>query len=415
MHWFQTTFLVFLFLGTAIRLWLSSRQLTAMRERRTSIPKPFDASITMEEHEKASDYTAAGTRLGMLDIVIDALLLIGWTIGGGLQLVEQLVSSLSLSPILHGVAVIMAAMLVMSILAIPLSLYRTFNIEARFGFNKTTPGLFFGDMIKGWLVALVLATPLLAAILWIMQAAGTYWWLYAWVVWVAFSLAITWAYPAFIAPLFNKFSELSDETLIGRIEALMSRCGFKSNGIFVMDGSRRSTHGNAYFTGVGNNKRIVFFDTLIDSLEPLEIEAVLAHELGHFRRKHIRSRLITGFATGLVGLAILGFLKDQPWFYQTLGVSAPSNHMALLLFLMVIPVFSFFMTPISSYFSRKHEFEADEYAHQQSDAAALISALAKLYKENASTLVPDELHSRFYDSHPPGPVRVAYLQKLMSA
>ncbi len=415
MHPFQLAFLVFLALGTLIRLWLSMRQLRAMRERRNDIPEAFNAAISIEEHQKASDYTAAGTRLGLLDIVIDAGLLLAWTIGGGLQLVDAWVSSFGLSPLLSGVASVLAILFVMSLISLPLSLYRTFGVEARFGFNKTTPGLFFADMIKGWVVALVLAVPLLAAIIWIMNAAGTYWWLYAWAVWVAFSLAITWAYPAFIAPLFNKFSELSDESLMARIDALLHRCGFKSKGVFVMDGSRRSTHGNAYFTGVGNNKRIVFFDTLIESLEPIEIEAVLAHELGHFRKKHIRSRLIMGFAMGLVGLAILGFLKEQSWFYSALGVTATSSHMALLLFIMVIPVFTFFLTPVSTYFSRKHEFEADEYAFEQSDANALITALGKLYKENASTLVPDELHSKFYDSHPPGPVRVAYLQKLLSA
>ena len=415
MHPFQLAFLVFLALGTLIRLWLSMRQLRAMRERRNDIPEAFNASISMEEHQKASDYTAAGTKLGLLDIIVDAGLLLAWTIGGGLQLVDTWIASFGLGPILSGVASILAILFIMSLISIPMSLYRTFGVEARFGFNKTTPGLFFADMIKGWIVGLVLAFPLLAAIIWIMNAAGTYWWLYAWAVWVGFSLAITWAYPAFIAPLFNKFSELSDESLMQRIEALLNRCGFKSKGVFVMDGSRRSTHGNAYFTGVGNNKRIVFFDTLIESLEPIEIEAVLAHELGHFRKKHIRSRLIMGFAMGLVGLAILGYLKEQAWFYDALGVTSTTSHMALLLFIMVIPVFTFFLTPISTYFSRKHEFEADEYAYEQSDANALITALGKLYKENASTLVPDELHSKFYDSHPPGPVRVAYLQKLLSA
>ncbi|MEM7081865.1 MAG: M48 family metallopeptidase [Pseudomonadota bacterium] len=415
MHSFQMAFLIFLAVGTGIRLWLSFRQLRAMRERRNALPAGFDKALSLEEHQKASDYTAAGTRVGLWDIVIDTLLLLGWTLGGGLQWIDNLVSAFGWGPLVTGVASILAILFVMSLLSIPLSLYRTFGVEARFGFNKMTAGLFVGDMVKGWLVALVLAAPLLAAILWIMDATGTYWWLYAWIVWVAFSLAITWAYPAFIAPLFNTFSKLSDESLISRIEALLGRCGFQSKGIFVMDGSRRSTHGNAYFTGVGNNKRIVFFDTLIDSLEPLEVEAVLAHELGHFRKKHIRSRLIWGFATGLIGLAILGFLKDQTWFYTSLGVTSMTNHMALMLFMLVIPVFTFFLTPVSAYFSRKHEFEADEYAHEQSDANALISALGKLYKENASTLVPDELHSRFYDSHPPGPVRVAYLQKLLNA
>ncbi|NNF15679.1 MAG: M48 family metallopeptidase [Gammaproteobacteria bacterium] len=415
MHWFKTLFLVLLVAGTILRVWLSWRQLQAMKTRRDHVPPPFDRSISIEDHKKASDYTAVGARLGILDIVIDAALLLAWTIGGGLQLLDGWISGFGYGPILTGVAVILGAFLIMSLLSLPLSLYRTFGVEARFGFNKTTPALYVADMLKGWLVGFLLATPLLALILWIMDAAGSYWWIYAWLVWVSFSLAITWAYPAFIAPLFNKFSELSDESLKQRIEALLQRCGFQSKGIFIMDGSRRSTHGNAYFTGVGNNKRIVFFDTLIDSLEPLEIEAVLAHELGHFRRKHIRSRLITGFVLGLVGLAVLGFLKEQSWFYTSLGVTQPSSYMALLLFMMVIPVFTFFITPISAYISRKHEFEADEYAHEQSDASALISALAKLYRDNASTLVPDEIHSRFYDSHPPGPVRVARLEKLLGS
>ncbi|MEO1576270.1 MAG: M48 family metallopeptidase, partial [Pseudomonadota bacterium] len=320
-----------------------------------------------------------------------------------------------LSELWTGVGVILSAMALMAIVDLPFSLYRTFGLEARFGFNKTTPGTFIADMLKMAIVAAILGSPLVAVILWLMQSSGTLWWLYAWVVWVAFSLGITWAYPAFIAPLFNKFSPLENDGLKARIEALLARCGFRSSGIFVMDGSTRSTHGNAYFTGVGNNKRIVFFDTLIDSLEPLEVEAVLAHELGHFRLRHIRKRLIVAFIMGLIGLAVLGFAAQQPWMYTALGIDTPSNHMALLLFLTVSPVFTFALTPISARTSRRHEFEADEYAAGQSDAGALIDALVKLYRDNATALSPDPLHSSFYDSHPPGPARVAHLKALAGA
>lgn len=414
MHWFTWLFLFALIAGTAWRVYLSSRQIRAMAQARTAVPAPFDTSIDLKDHQKACDYTAANSRIAIPDTLCDAALLVGWTLLGGFALLDQLWRSLGWSPLWTGVGVIVSALIIMSALSLPFSIYRTFVIEEKFGFNKMTPKMYVVDLIKNFLVSVVLGTPLIAVVLWLMESAGSFWWLYAWLVWTGFSLAITWAYPAFIAPLFNKFSPLSDATLKTRIEALLARCGFRSSGIFVMDGSTRSTHGNAYFTGVGNNKRIVFFDTLIDSLEPEEVEAVLAHELGHFRLHHIRKRLIMTFALGLVGLAILGYLAQQTWFFTALGVPTSSSYMALMLFMTVVPLFTFAFTPIGARTSRKHEFEADEYAADQSDANVLVDALVKLYRDNATALSPDALHSGFYDSHPPGPLRVARLKALAS-
>jgi len=304
---------------------------------------------------------------------------------------------------------LVSAFMIMALLELPFSVYHTFVIEERFGFNKTTLTTFIGDMAKQTLLMLILGVPLAWAALWLMQESGQLWWLYLWLLWASFSLLMLWAYPAVIAPLFNKFTLLDDENLQQRIQSLLDRCGFKSRGIYVMDGSRRSGHGNAYFTGMGQNKRIVFFDTLLKTLEVNEIEAVLAHELGHFKRKHVQKRIMTMMLMSLAGLALLGWLIEQSWFYQGLGVQQPSNHLALLLFLMVSPVFTLFLQPLFSWFSRRHEFEADDYAATQASAADLIRALVKMYKENASTLTPDPLYSAFYDSHPPAPVRVAHL------
>ncbi len=412
MHPFTVVFLIVLAAGTAVRLWLDRRQVAAVRASRDAVPTPFDTAISVDDHRKAADYTEARKRLGMLDTVIDALLLVGWTIGGGLALLDALWAQAGLSVLATGVGVIVSAMLIMSALSLPLGIYRTFGLEARFGFNKTTPGLFVADLVKGLVVTTILGVPLVAVILWLMARAGDLWWLYAWMVWTGFSLLMTWAYPTLIAPLFNRFSPLSDETLKTRIESLLTRCGFRSNGIFVMDGSRRSTHGNAYFTGVGANKRIVFFDTLIDTLDHDEVEAVLAHELGHFRKNHVKKRLGMMFVTSLGALALLGWLAASDWFYGALGVTTPSNHMALLLFLMVSGVFTFWFTPLASWLSRRHEYEADEYAAEQSDASALTNALVKMYRDNATTLTPDPVHSGFYDSHPPAPKRVARLATL---
>jgi STE24 endopeptidase len=408
---FTLLFIAVLLAGTALRLWLGVRQLQAVRAGRARVPPPFDTRIALAEHQKAADYTAARVRLGAVETAVDAALLLGWTLGGGLAALDRLWSPAGLPPIVAGTAVILSAIVLMSILTLPFSLYRTFIIEERFGFNRTTPRLYALDQVKGLVLLLLIGTPLMLLILWLMRTAGVAWWLYAWLAWLGFTLALTWAFPTFIAPLFNKFTPLADSDLAKRIEALLQRCGFRSKGIFVMDGSRRSSHGNAYFTGVGNSKRIVFFDTLIHALEPPEIEAVLAHELGHFRKHHVRKRLAITFAMALAGFALLGWLAQQPWFYSALGVT-PSPHMALLLFTLVAPVFTFPLTPIASAFSRRHEFEADAYAVENADAHCLAQALVKLYRDNATTLTPDPVHSRFYDSHPPAPIRVARLGSL---
>ncbi|MDH3831078.1 MAG: M48 family metallopeptidase, partial [Gammaproteobacteria bacterium] len=313
-----------------------------------------------------------------------------------------------------GVGVILSAMVIMTLLELPFSLYHTFVIEERFGFNRSTLKVFIIDMLKSALLLAIIGAPMIALALWIMEASGGLWWFYVWAVWMAFTLVMFWAYPAVIAPLFNKFSPLDNDALKQRIQILLDKCGFRSKGIFVMDGSKRSGHGNAYFTGFGSNKRIVFFDTLLESLSPEEIEAVLAHELGHFKLKHIQKRLLSTSALSLSALALLGWLAGQDWFYLGLGVSQPSAWMALMLFMMVLPVFTFFIQPVMSLLSRKHEFEADAYAVQQSSGADLIHALVKMYRENASTLTPDPLYSAFHDSHPPAPVRISHIAANMS-
>ena len=415
MHPFTLLFLVLLTAGTLFRLWLARRQVHAVKAHREQVPAPFDTTISIDDHRKAADYTATRVRTGMFEELIDYVLIIGWTLAGGLALLDSAWRAAGFGPLLTGVAVIVSTIVIMSALSLPMSIYRTFVIEERYGFNKTTPGLFVADLVKGLVLMLLLGVPLVAVILWLMGSAGELWWLYAWLVWTGFSLFLFWAYPAFIAPLFNKFSPLSDKALATRIESLLQRCGFRSKGIFVMDGSRRSTHGNAYFTGVGNNKRIVFFDTLMESLQPEEIEAVLAHELGHFRKRHVLRRMLLSFALSLAGLAVLGWLSTESWFYTALGVDVPSNHLALMLFMIVVPVFTFPLTPLMAWLSRRDEFEADEYAAEQADAGALVTALCKLYRDNATTLTPDPVHSGFYDSHPPAPVRVARPNELTAA
>ncbi len=405
MNTFSWIFIVALAISLGIKLWLAQRQIRAVSRNRDKVPDAFADKIPLEAHRKAADYTLANTRLGRLELVWGSLLLLGWTLGGGLQWLSELWQAFGWSTIPTGVALMISAFVVMALLDLPFSLYHTFVLEERFGFNKTTLATWLGDIAKQTLLMLILGVPLA----WLMQESGHLWWLWLWLLWSGFSLLMMWAYPAVIAPLFNKFTLLDDEKLQQRIQSLLNRCGFKSKGIYVMDGSRRSGHGNAYFTGMGQNKRIVFFDTLLETLDADEIEAVLAHELGHFKRKHVQKRIVTMMLMSLAGLAVLGWLIQQPWFYQGLGVQTPSNVLALLLFMMVSPVFTFFMQPLSSWFSRKHEFEADDYAAQQASASDLIHALVKMYKENASTLTPDPLYSAFYDSHPPAPVRVAHL------
>jgi STE24 endopeptidase len=414
MHTFTLLFLIALAGSLALRFWLATRQLLHVRKYRDSVPDSFAGKVPLKDHHKAADYTVTNTRIGMIVLAYDSLLLLGWTLGGGLDWLDKNWLAAGLHPVLTGVGVIFSAMVIMTLLELPFSLYHTFVIEDRFGFNRSTLKVFIIDMLKNALLLAIIGTPMIALALWIMEVSGGLWWLYVWAVWMAFTLVMFWAYPAVIAPLFNKFSPLDNETLKQRIQTLLDKCGFRSKGIFVMDGSKRSGHGNAYFTGFGNNKRIVFFDTLLESLSPEEIEAVLAHELGHFKLKHIQKRLLSTSALSLSALALLGWLAGQDWFYQGLGVSQPSTWMALMLFMMVLPVFTFFIQPLMSLLSRKHEFEADAYAVQQSSGADLIHALVKMYRENASTLTPDPLYSAFHDSHPPAPVRISHISANMS-
>lgn len=412
----QTFTFIFLFavLLTALtRFWLANRHIRHIRAHRNKVPDNFVTQIDLDSHQKAADYTCAKTRSGYPDILLQTTLLLAFTLGGGLNLLANFWSDWFSDPLIHGIALIFSTFMLMSIVELPLSYYRTFVIEEKFGFNKMTLGMFFGDLIKQIVLALLLGLPLLFSILWLMEKMGENWWLYAWFAWIAFNLFILAIFPTWIAPLFNKFTPLEDTTLKSKIEQLMTKCGFKSSGLFVMDGSRRSSHGNAYFTGFGKTKRIVFFDTLLSRLSPTEIVAVLAHELGHFKHRHVLKRIISSFVMSLVFLWILGYVMEQNWFYEGLGVSVstvPSPAMALLLFFLVMPVFTFLLSPISSLYSRKHEFEADAYAAKNSSAEDLIHALVKLYQDNASTLTPDPIHSAFYDSHPPASIRVAHLQ-----
>jgi STE24 endopeptidase len=409
MNLYTGIFLAMLVATALTQWWLASRHMRYIRRHRDQVPADFSDHIPLDAHRKAADYTLAKTRLGLVEGGYGYLILLAWTLGGGLALLNGAWLQLEWSPLWTGVAVMLSLFVVSSLLDLPFSLYHTFGLEARFGFNRTDMKTFIGDMLKNALLLLLLGTPLIAVVLWLMQASGELWWLYVWMVWMGFTLLMLWAYPAFIAPLFNKFSPLEDTELRQRIESLLQRCGFTSNGIFVMDGSKRSGHGNAYFTGLGENKRIVFFDTLLKSLDPDEVEAVLAHELGHFKHKHVHKRLVSMALLSLAGLAALGWLIQQPAFFHGLGVDEPSLHMGLILFLLVSPLFGFFLSPLMNALSRKHEFEADAYAANQTRAGDLVQALVKLYRENASTLTPDPLYSTFYDSHPPAPVRVAHL------
>jgi STE24 endopeptidase len=407
---FSYIFLCATALALLLQWWLYQRQFTAVRTHRDQVPPAFVDKIPLAAHQKAADYTQDKLRLARLVLVYETLLLLLWTLGGGLSLLDHTVATLIPNGLWQGVAVILSALLLTSLLQLPFDLYATFVIEQRYGFNRMTPVLYLSDKLRALAIALALGIPLIAVILWLMQHAGGYWWIYAWAVWMSFSLFMLWIFPTVIAPLFNKFTPLDNVELKQRIEKLMAKCGFTSRGIFIMDGSRRSAHGNAYFTGLGAQKRIVFFDTLLKHLQPQEIEAVLAHELGHFKRKHIQKSLVVNSLLMFGGFALLGWLVGETWFYTGLGVGQPSLHIALLLFTMVLPVFSIYLQPIFAFFSRRHEFEADDFAADQSNPADLIQALVKLYEENASTLTPDPLYSAFHESHPPAPVRIAYLQ-----
>ena len=412
MQWLTPLFVVAVLAGLILELWLAHRQAAAAAAHRGTVPAPFAASISALEHAKAADYTAAKLRLGRIELIVDGALTLALTIGGGLAAIDALWGQLQLEEPWLGLAVIASAFLVMRLVSLPLSLWRTFVLEARFGFNRTTPALYLADLAKSLALAVLLGGPLLLAMLELMQRAGRSWWLWAWGLWLAVMLLMAWAWPAFIAPLFNRFSPLADQDLKARIEALLARCGFASRGVFVVDSSRRSTHGNAYFTGIGRNKRIVFFDTLLKSLGHGEVEAVLAHELGHFRLKHVRARLAVSVAAAFAGLAVLGWLAARSGFYRALGVPTPSPHAALLLFLLVVPAFTFFLTPLGALWSRRHEFAADAFASRNASATELASALVKLHRDNASTLTPDRLYVAFYYSHPPPLVRITRLHEL---
>lgn len=413
LHIFTLLFLAMLLISTVMRLYLSQRQINHVSQHRAKVPASFAENISLEDHQKAADYTTAKVKFGRLPLFYEVTLLLIWTLGGGLQWLDQNILALDLNPIFTGISVILVFSFISSMLDLPFSLYSTFVIEEKFGFNRTTIKTFISDMLKGSLLGLAIGVPLLYVILWLMEQTGDQWWIYTWLVISGFSVFMMWVYPTWIAPIFNKFEPLEEGDTLKRITSLLERCGFNSNGIFVIDGSKRSSHGNAYFSGFGRNKRIVFFDTLLKMLSDDELEAVLAHELGHFKKKHIIKGILISFATTLIGLALLAWLMKADWFYTSLGIVEQASlykpYMALILFTLVMPAFTFVFQPLFSIFSRKNEFEADAFASEQTDAKYLIQALVGLYRENASTLTPDPIYSAFYDSHPPAPVRIAHL------
>lgn len=407
-HSFSIAFLLALVLMAGLRLWLAQRQIAHIQKHRSAVPAQFSGRLELAAHQKAADYSVTQTRFGRLVLLVEITVLLAFTFGGGLQTLNDFWVQHA-NGLVYGVALIFSVMAISSVVDLPFSLYRQFVIEQKFGFNRMTLKLFITDQIKQIALGLLIGTPVLLAVLWLMDQMGPLWWLHVWLFWCVFNLLVLFLYPTWIAPLFNKFSPLDDAPLKARIEALLERCGFTSSGLFVMDGSKRSNHGNAYFTGFGKTKRIVFFDTLLGRLQPAEVEAVLAHELGHFKRHHVLKRIALLFSMSLAFLAVLGQLIDAEWFYGGLGVQAQNTAMGLILFFFVVPVFTFLLTPLMSLLSRKHEFEADQYAGEHASADALIKALVKLYEENASTLTPDPLHSLFYDSHPPAALRIARL------
>jgi STE24 endopeptidase len=405
-------FLAALAAETATRLWLASRQINAVIAHRNGVPDAFQGQIALADQQKAADYTLARVRLGRWATVVESLIKVGFTVGGGLAAVDAWMRHAVWIEPWHGCLVILTVFLMLQLLGLPFTLWRTFRIEARFGFNRISPRLFAADLAKRLLLGLILGAPLALITLWLMDRMGTWWWVWAWLVSLSTMVIVTWAAPRFIAPLFNRFTAITDATLKERVEALLHRCGYEAGGgVFVMDGSRRSGHGNAYFTGIGRNKRIVFFDTLLARIDLAEIEAVLAHELGHFRLHHVRQRLLTSLLSALGALALLGWLVRVPEYYSAFAV--PENSaMALLLFALTIPTFVFFTTPVEAWWSRRQEFAADEFAAKHADAGNLVTALVKLYRDNATTLTPDRVHSAFYDSHPPAALRIARLQRL---
>lgn len=407
---FSVVFVGFLLLTLSIRFWLASRQIRHVLAHRNAVPPEFAERIALSAHQKAADYTVAKGKFSLLMMLVSTAVLIGFTLLGGLQWLSVAVLNLTGPGMLYQLALIATFVLISGLIELPFDYYKQFGLEQRFGFNKMTKSLFFADMVKGIGLGAAMGLPLVWIILLLMEKSGQLWWFYAWLVWSGFQLAMLVLFPTVIAPMFNKFTPLADDALRQRIEALMKRVGFASKGLFVMDGSKRSAHGNAYFSGFGAAKRIVFFDTLLARLAPDEVEAVLAHELGHFKLRHIVKRIVVLFAVSLAFLALLGYLKTQAWFYVGLGVDpmlgASNDAMALILFMLALPVFTFLLSPLNSLTSRKHEFEADAFAARHSSARNLVSALVKLYEDNAATLTPDPVHSAFYDSHPPAAIRI---------
>ncbi|HBA66933.1 MAG TPA: peptidase M48 [Methylococcaceae bacterium] len=415
MNTFTVIFLFALIVSYSIQFWLSMRQSNYVMKHRDAVPDAFKDKVSLEAHQKAADYTIDKGKLGKIDSLIGLVFLLLITLGGGIEYAFNLWSGFELSPMLTGLGAVATIILFMTLVEVPTHVYQTFVIEEKYGFNKSTLQQFIKDQLLQLGLMLAIGLPILALILWVMDSIGSLWWLWAWAILISFSLLMSWLFPTVIAPLFNKFTPMEDGSLKRRIQGLLARCGFNSQGIFIMDGSKRSGHGNAYFTGLGNNKRIVFFDTLVNSLEEEELEAVLAHELGHFKCKHVIKMLIASSVISLISLAILGWLIDKPWFFSGLGVSEASNAAALLLFTLVSPVFTPFMQPISAYFQRKFEFEADDFAAANARADKMISGLVKLYEENASTLTPDPLYSAFHYSHPPAAIRIAHLETKLTA
>jgi STE24 endopeptidase len=415
-HPLTVLFALALLASLAVKFWLATRQMRHVATHRDAVPAAFATAVSPQAHRKAADYTIAKARFGLLVSAFGAALLLGWTLLGGLDALNAALRD-ALQPrfgdLAYQLGLLVAFALISAGADLPFECWNTFRLEQRFGFNRSTWRLFVADLAKSTAVGAAIGLPLAALVLWIMAATGGWWWLWAWCAWAGFNLLVLVLYPTLIAPLFNKFEPLGDETLKARVQALMQRCGFAAKGLFVMDGSRRSAHANAYFTGLGAAKRVVFFDTLLAKLTPGEVEAVLAHELGHFRHRHVLKRIVVMFALSLAGLALLGWLASRAWFYTALGVqpnlAAPNDALALLLFALVLPVFGYFVSPLGSLLSRRHEFEADAYACAQSSGADLATALIKLHEDNAATLTPDPLYVRFYYSHPPASERLAAL------
>jgi STE24 endopeptidase len=407
---FTLIFLIATFSYAITLLWLNFRQKKSVIKSFNKVPKEFEQKITLEQHQKASTYTQAKLKINNFEIVFSIIVLFAWTLGGALNWLDAIWQTQTQDILLIGVGFMLSLMLIGILIELPFSIYHTFVLEQKFGFNKMNTKTFIADLFKSFALMLIIGLPLIYAILWLMNEMGSYWWAYVWLVLTGFSLLMFWLYPTYIAPIFNKFKPLDNIELKTKIDNLLQRTGFKSDGVFVMDGSKRSSHGNAYFTGIGKNKRIVFFDTLLEGMNDAEVEAILAHELGHFHHQHVRKRMLNSFAISLFSLALLGYLINQVWFFHGLGIENPSNHTALILFMLAMPVFSFFVAPINNASSRKHEFEADAFSAKHTNADDLISGLVKLYRDNASTLTPDKIYSDFHDSHPSASIRIKHLK-----